>query len=891
VPTIGRLTLAEAEAALERKDRGQTLEEQAEEWSASLRPFVRHAWNDALGVADRFVPGWHIDAICEHLEAVTFGDLRRLVICVPPGSTKPVDAEALILMGDGSRKRLAEVVVGDEVITHLGRPRRVNNVYEQGPLATVRIETDCGRVVHAAPDHPFLTPQGWTEAGRLTTNDVVASVGRPQTMARSARPLEEFRLAGYVIGDGNTSAADQAKSCAANITCLDPIQAADILACLEALGFKGGRGERSAARRINMSGGVREWLVESALARKTSWTKRPPAWVFEGSDEQVAHFIGAYFACDGHLAQRQGRSDLSVIFTSVNRDLLADVQHLLLRLGIRSRIRAHRHGGFKGPNYLSYRIAITSLDDTSKFIDRIPVIGVKAERLKTWAVRRTRFEERLIPDPVISIEDGGLRECRCLSIDDDESFTANDIVVHNSTITSICWPAWEWTRDPRRRHLTASYDQRLATRFSTASRTLILSPWFQSRWGRAFRLKSDENLKTEYANDRGGRRLAISTSTGTGEHGDVLIIDDPHNAQEVLSDAAREQTIEWHDGTMTTRFTNSELGAEVIIAQRLHEKDLIGHVLAQEPEAWTVLCLPERYEPHHPHRTPAKVRLRSGRIVAGDPREEDGELLCPNRISDEANKARQRRLGAFRAAGQLQQRPAAREGAILKRTHWRFFPPAWLEDGSRHHLPAFHGLVQSWDTAFKDRTVNDYVAGSLWGNVGADMYLLAARKDHLSLSGTKQAIRDMTGWAETCWPTLGMRILVERSANGPEVITELQREIRGIIPVGAASQGSKVARAEAAEPALEGGNIYVPGAMAPDLPSFYDPAQTPAYAQSLIESCAQFPFGEHDDEVDAFTQAVNWSRGAGRRTRATLGRPAGILPEQGTLVGQLETQP
>jgi len=453
-----------------------------------------------------------------------------------------------------------------------------------------------------------------------------------------------------------------------------------------------------------------------------------------------------------------------------------------------------------------------------------------------------------------------------------------------SSITSICWPVWEWTREPKRRHLTASYDQRLATRFSVASRTLINSSWFQSRWGRKFRLSSDENLKTEYANNWGGRRLAISTTTGTGEHGDVIIIDDPHNAREILSDSAREGCIEWHDGTVTTRFVDAELGAEVIIAQRLHEKDLIGHVLEQEPEAWTVLCLPERYERKHPHVTPAQVKLPSGRVVAGDPREEEGELLCPRRVGEAANAARQKRLGVFRAAGQLQQRPAAREGVILKRAYWKFFPAGWLEDGKRELLPAFHSLVQSWDTAFKDRTVNDYVCGGLWGMSRADVYLLAVRHDRMSLSVTKQAIRDMTAFAMSTWPGVSHRVLVERSANGNDVIAELQREIRGITPVGV--DASKVARAEAAEPALEGGNVWIPGASDSSLPSFYDPARTPAFAQELVEECATFPHGDHDDRVDMFTQLVNWSRGSGRQSQARLFRPgSGAMPQQGSLSG------
>lgn len=441
-----------------------------------------------------------------------------------------------------------------------------------------------------------------------------------------------------------------------------------------------------------------------------------------------------------------------------------------------------------------------------------------------------------------------------------------------STIASICYPAWEWTRNPKRRHITASYEQRLATRFSVTSRTLMGHHWYTSRWGNKFKLKGDENLKTEYANNRGGRRLAMSTDTGTGEHADVIIIDDPHNAKKILSDADREGCIEWHDSIITTRFTESKTGAEVIIAQRLHERDLIGHVLRQEPEAWTVLCLPERYEPKHPLVTPARVRLASGREISGDCREVEGELLCPGRIDEEENLKRQKRLTQFRAAGQLQQRPAAREGAILKRADWQFFPAEWLEDGERHRLPRFHGLVQSWDTAFKDSTVSDFVAGGLWGLTGPNCYLLALRHGRMSLSQTKQAIKDMTAWCDREYPRLPLHVLVENKSNGPRIIAELRSELRGILPVN--SGDTKTERAMAAEPALEGHNIFVPGRADPSQPSYYDGKFTPDMTQGLIEECASFPFGEHDDRVDQFTQMVIWSRGAGGRQPASFGRPS-----------------
>ncbi len=465
-----------------------------------------------------------------------------------------------------------------------------------------------------------------------------------------------------------------------------------------------------------------------------------------------------------------------------------------------------------------------------------------------------------------------------------------------STVASVCFPVWEWTTRPGRAHLTASYDRDIAEGFAALSRLMIESDWFQLRWGKKFSLRLDENARKRYTNNRGGRRMAGPTQGSTGKHADVIIIDDPHDAALIPSDAAREKVIEWHDGSISSRYRDQNEGCEIIIAQRLHERDLIGHVLAKAPDDWTILCLPERYEKRHPYVTPAKVRLPSGKLIKGDAREVEGELLCSARRNERASNALAKEQSAFRAAGQLQQRPAAREGAILKRSYWQFFPPAWLEDGERHRLPRFHGLAQSWDTAFKDRSVNDFVVGGLWGLAGPNMYLLAVTKDRMSLSKTKQAIKDMTGWVEDpggwsknepaieYWRrSLPMHVLIENTANGPEVIRELQQEIRGIVPVSVG--GDKTARANASEPALEGKNVFVPGRSDPSLPSFYDPQGTPAFTQSLVEACASFPFGEYDDEVDMLTQLILWSRGAGRKARATLGRARGGPVEQGSFSG------
>ncbi len=438
-----------------------------------------------------------------------------------------------------------------------------------------------------------------------------------------------------------------------------------------------------------------------------------------------------------------------------------------------------------------------------------------------------------------------------------------------STIVSIMWPAWEWTRDPWLRYITASYDQSLATDFAVKTRDLIRSGWYQARWP-AVQLKRDQDLKQSYQNTSGGARYATSPGGGgTGRHAHRILIDDPLNAKEVTSDAALEAVAEWHDGTISTRFADPKTGVEVIIQQRLDERDLAGHVLTISD--WEVLCLPEEYEPEHPY---AWVR---------DPRKEAGELLMAERVGPDEHAARVLALGAHRAAGQLQQRPAAREGTILKRSGWNFFPARWLEDSDLHHLPRFTGIVQSWDTAFKDRTSSDYVVGGLWGEAGPDLYLLALHRDRMGLSATKQAMRAMTSLVDQRWPKLPHRILIEKSANGVEIIEELRREIRGVMPIVAST--SKVARAEAAEPALDAGNVFIPGMAAPESPSGYNEAMTPAFAQALVEECAVFPNGAHDDQVDMFTQVVNWTRSrAPRLVVASMRRSTGRQrPEIGSL--------
>ena len=451
-----------------------------------------------------------------------------------------------------------------------------------------------------------------------------------------------------------------------------------------------------------------------------------------------------------------------------------------------------------------------------------------------------------------------------------------------SLTTSVFWPAWEWTTQPGVRYITGSYDLALATRFAVRARDLMRSRWYQDRWGDRFQMKRDEDLKQSYANDRGGERHVTSPTGGaTGRHGDRILIDDPIRAADADAAAATrlEEANNWYDGTLATRAADPKSYAEVIIMQRLAPGDLAEHVLAFED--WTVLCLPERYEARHPFRVPARRRLPSGRFVTGDLRVEDGDLLWPARVGELENQVRAMKLSAHRAAGQLQQRPAAREGAILKRGAWRYYDPQLLDDDNVGQLPKFSAIVSSWDTSLKEKSSSDYVAGITFGIDGGRRYVLRLDHDRMSLSTAKGRMKDARQWALDRWPNAQIWVLIENTANGPEIIAQLKREIPGVIATKPSVSADrppvqKRIRAEACEPDFESGSVMIAGAATAELDG-YDGALTPAWTQTVIEQAAEFPNGPHDDIVDALTQGLNW-------VRSRTNRPARVIDQTRTVI-------
>lgn len=398
--------------------------------------------------------------------------------------------------------------------------------------------------------------------------------------------------------------------------------------------------------------------------------------------------------------------------------------------------------------------------------------------------------------------------------------------------------------------------------------------WFQARWGDSFAFAGDENLKTRYSNDRMGHRVRTHVLGGTGERGTVLQLDDPHNAQEAHSDTQLKAAKDWWGETWASRLDDSvgARGVKIVIGQRIHEDDLIGHLLGVG--GWHHLCLPTEWEPAHPlildGHYPAELELPSGKTIPGDPRTEPGELLMPTVQTPEmlAKKRKEDGVTAHVYAGQYQQRPAPREGKLLKRADWRYYDPElsfyrrageFGPDEAAELASAigeFDYIGHFWDTSVKDTKKSDYASGGVWGVIDAMRYCLRLYHERAALNATIEGMLELNAWALSLWPHLGHFIVIENAATGPDAAKAIRKKVQGVTTSPAV--GTKWARASAAEPALVGHNCVLPGYAALEGDTYDE--RTPLDVQEFVEELAAFDTGSHDDQVDMWSSMVNWTR-------------------------------
>jgi predicted phage terminase large subunit-like protein len=310
--------------------------------------------------------------------------------------------------------------------------------------------------------------------------------------------------------------------------------------------------------------------------------------------------------------------------------------------------------------------------------------------------------------------------------------------------------------------------------------------------------------------------------------------DDLANPKQSQSTAERESLIEWWDGTMETRGAAAEMNrARVVIAQRLHQKDIPGHIMDADVEhEWARLILPMRWEPD-----------RMPDIGLGtDPRTEEGELLDPVRFPEATVAKTERTLGIYQAAGQLAQRPTPKESAKFKLDEIHIVP---LESVPLNRIIRWKRF---WDKAATKekpgkKNKSDYTAGALGGITGGEfprMFVVDMVHGRFSSDEVEKQIGLWARLDEARFGFSKMETVFEEEggASGIQAAAETKRRLRKHRVRSIRPTVNKEVRAEPLANAIAAGEVYF--------------VEAP-WVHQTIDEMRNFPKGEHDDRVDALS--------------------------------------
>ena len=394
-----------------------------------------------------------------------------------------------------------------------------------------------------------------------------------------------------------------------------------------------------------------------------------------------------------------------------------------------------------------------------------------------------------------------------------------------SHVASVSFPAWCLGHNPTAQILCVSYAQDLADKLSRDCRRIVTADWYPKLFP-ATRLSPQRQAVPEFETTAQGFRIA--TSVGgvlTGRGADIIIIDDPLKPEEALSQAQRRAANEWYDHTLYSRLNDKLSGAIVLIMHRLHEDDLAGHVLAQEP--WEVVRLSAVAEEDELHRVETVFGRQSFIRKAG-------EVLHPEREPPEMLEQLRRTIGEYNFAGQYQQTPSPQGGGMVK--------AAWFRSYAANERPEkFDRIVQSWDTANKASELSDFSVCTSWGIKGKDIYLLHVLRKRMEYPELKRAVR------EQCQAFDATVVLIEDKASGTQLIQELIEQ--GLHAVTRYQpQSDKIMRMHAQTAMIENGFVHLP--------------KEAAWLAEYLHELTVFPKGKHDDQVDSTAQMLDWFKQA-----------------------------
>jgi predicted phage terminase large subunit-like protein len=407
-----------------------------------------------------------------------------------------------------------------------------------------------------------------------------------------------------------------------------------------------------------------------------------------------------------------------------------------------------------------------------------------------------------------------------------------------SELTSIAFVAWVLGHCPSAKFMLVSYGLELSRENLRKVRQIMEDPRYRAIFPNV-RINPRERRSNIFATTAGGEVRAVSTGgavTGFGTH--FLIIDDLHKADEALTPNGREAAIQFYRNSLLSRFNDPANGRIIVVGQRLHEEDIVGHLLESGVD-WQHINLPAIAEQDE------IIPLSRGRSWL----RRAGDVLHPEHMPMSELDARRLESGTRFFSAQYQQNPSVSDGSLI-RLGWF---GRYDEQPDRRF---FHRVVQSWDPAITTGPNSDFSVGITAGYRDGKWYLLDLIRERLEFPDLKARV---IAWHRQ-WQADGLAI--EGVSIGHSLWQEIRREdLPGKI-VCPTPRGSKIERLAGCTARLETGNYLLPAA-APWLAAFQ-------------AELVAFPEGRHDDQIDALVQllefAFDWDRWITQRY-APDGRP------------------
>jgi predicted phage terminase large subunit-like protein len=392
-----------------------------------------------------------------------------------------------------------------------------------------------------------------------------------------------------------------------------------------------------------------------------------------------------------------------------------------------------------------------------------------------------------------------------------------------STIVTVAWPAWLLGQNPANRIIAASYSQSLATKHSLDTRLIIESDWYKEIYPKT-KLVADQNQKNKFVTTKRGFRMATSVGgTITGDGGNFLIIDDPHNPKNIFSENVRKSTLNWYDQVFSSRLDDKKKGVILLVMQRLHQDDLTGYLLAKKSSEWENIIIPAIADRKiiydlAPYKKKRKYFYEQDDIL-NNKRDTKSEIL-----------AFKEEVGSFVFSAQYMQNPIPEGGGMIGKD--------WF---LRYNIKPenLQNIAASWDTGIKSGKNNDYTVCTIWGEGENAYYLLDIFRGKFDYPELKRSVKNISEkWqAES--------VLIEDKGSGQSLIQDLKRETKlPIIPI--IPKIDKISRVASISAIIESGKVYIP-----------------SQADWMIDFESEvfaFPYVNHDDQVDSLSQYLNWAK-------------------------------